>query len=324
MNRIERTVRRLDGFQQRHPSSAFTFAVAKKFGDDQAGNLAGLISYFGFVCLVPLLMVAVTLLGLITENDPAARERLLDSALRDFPLIGPQIGADVHALAGSGLALALALLLALWSGLGIVKTFENAMNTVWNVPYVRRPGFLPSNLRALGMLVVLGILTLATTLIASFGVGGYGWFGLLGFVTSLVLNVLLFMLAFRILTTADVSWGDVAPGAFLGAIAWTTLDAVGGYYLSHQLRNASEVYGTFAVVIVLLAWLYLGAQVTLYAAELNVVRKDRLYPRSLIQPPLTDADRKALERYVREEVRRPEERVEVEFTEPADRGSADA
>lgn len=229
----------------------------------------------------------------------------------------------MHALDGSGMALAVALLLALWSGIGIVKTFEHAMNTVWNVPIMRRPGLLPSTLRALGMLVVLGLVTLASALIAAVGVGSYGWLGALGFAISLLLNVALFLLAFRILTTADVSWGDVAPGAVLGAIAWTTLDAVGGYYVSHQLRNASEVYGTFAVVIVLLAWLYLGAQVTLFAAELNVVRKERLYPRSLIQPPLTDADRRALARYVRQELRRPEESVEIEITEPAQRGSAD-
>lgn len=315
MGVIERWVRRLDAFQQRHPSAAITYAISKKFGEDQAGNLAGLIAYYGFVCLIPLLMVAVTILGLVTAHDPGAQSRLLDSTLRDFPVIGPQIGHDVHALDGGGIVLAAGLLLALWSGLGVVKAFQDAMNAIWNVPFERRPGFLPSNLRAFGMLIVLGSVTLGSTIMAGVVVGsGRGWVAL-GLVISLLLNVVLFLVAFRILTAADVSWTDVAPGAVLGALVWTGLDAAGGYYVSHQLRNASEVYGSFAVVIVLLAWLYLGAQLTLYAAELNVVRKHRLYPRSLIQPPLTDADRRALRRYAKQQARRPEEEVEVHIVD---------
>ena len=284
MNAASRAVRGIDAFQQRHRALAIGVAVSKKVGDDQGGNLAALIAYFGFVCLIPLLMVAVTILGLVTAHDPAAQARLLDSALRDFPIIGSQIRGDVHALDGTGAALAFGLILTLWSGLGGVKAFENAMNTVWNVALEDRPGFLPSTLRALGMLLILGGVTIGSTLVAGVGAGsGHWWIAAVGFAISLLLNVVLFLLAFRILTAAHVSWRDVAPGAMAGAVAWTALDAVGGYYISHQLRHASEVYGTFAVVIVLLAWLYLGARLTVYAAELNVVLKKRLYPRPLVR-----------------------------------------
>jgi membrane protein len=284
MERVKQGVRRMDAFQQRHLTLSIGLAVSKKMGDDQGGNLAALIAYFGFVCLIPLLMVAVTVLGLVAAHNPSVQTRLLDSALRDFPIIGPQIRGDVHALNGTGAALAFGLLLTLWSGLGVVKAFENAMNTVWNVPLKDRPGFLPSTMRALGMLFALGVVTIASTLVAGVGAGtGNGWITVGGFAVSTVLNVGLFLLAFRILTAADVSWRDVLPGAVVGAVAWTTLDAAGGYYVSHQLRRASEIYGTFAVVIVLLAWLYLGARLTLYAAEFNVVLRERLYPRSMVR-----------------------------------------
>jgi YihY family inner membrane protein len=297
LNTIARSMRRLDAFQRGHHRVAVAFAVAKKFRDDRAGDLAGLVAYYGFICLIPLLMVAVTVLGLLTAHEPTIRDQLLGSTLRDFPVIGPQIAANVHGLSGSGLGLAFALLLALWSGLGVVKAFENAMNVVWNVPFAARPGFVSSTLRALGMLIVLGAVTLASTLLAGLGAGsGHGWLFALGFVLSLGLNTLLFLLAFRILTTASVSWSDVLPGALVGAASWTVLYAVGGLYISHKLRNASQVYGTFAIVIVLLGWLYLGAQITLYAAEFNVVRRDDLVPRSLVHPPLTEADRRVLRR----------------------------
>ncbi|MGH2650863.1 MAG: YihY/virulence factor BrkB family protein, partial [Actinomycetota bacterium] len=120
------------------------------------------------------------------------------------------------------------------------------------------------------------------------------------------------LLAFRILTSENLTWGDVLPGAAAGSVAWTFIQALGGYYVSRQLQGAGEVYGTFAVVIGLLAWIFIGAQVTLLAAEVNVVRKRHLWPRGLVQPPFTDADVQALTRYAKQEGRRPEERIDVE------------
>jgi membrane protein len=315
VNPIERQVRRLDAYQQRHRWLAVPFAVAKKFGDDQAGNLAAVVAYYGFICLIPLLMVAVTVLGAVTAHNDALRQRLLDSALRDFPVIGPQIGADVHGIQGSGLTLALGIALTLWSGLGVVKSFQTAMNTVWNVPIRQRPGLVPSTVRALLMLAVLGVATIASATLAAIGTSGSApaWVSALGLAGAALVNVGLFMAGFRIMTAADVSWSDVAPGAVLGGLAWTALSSLGTYYVSHQLRSASAVYGTFASVIVLLAWIYLGAQIALYAAELNVVRRDGLHPRSLVQPPLTEGDREALRRYAKQEERRPEEDVDVTF-----------
>lgn len=305
---------KVDRFLQRHPVTAFPVAVFKKFGEDEAGNLAALIAYYGFFSLFPLLLVFVTVLGLVIRGNPDLQRTIVDSALANFPIIGTQISRNVRALSGSGLALGIGIVLTLWSGLGVVKATQSAMNTVWNVPYNSRPNFLVSTLRAVAMLAVLGVITLASAAAGSVGAGSSNWvWGILGIAVSLVMNFALFMLAFRILTTEDVSWADVSPGAAVGAVAWTALQAIGGYYVANQLQGASEVYGTFALVIGLLAWIFLGARVTLYAAEVNVVKKRRLWPRSIVQPPLTHADVQALTQYAKEEERRPEERVDVEM-----------
>jgi hypothetical protein len=66
-------------------------------------------------------------------------------------------------------------------------------------------------------------------------------------------------------------------------------------------------------VIVLLSWLYLSAQLLLYAAEINVVLTRRLWPRSLLQPPLTEPDRRVLTALAETEERRPGQTVEVRF-----------
>jgi YihY family inner membrane protein len=310
-------LRKVDAFQMRHAAIAFPFAVVKKFGDDQAGNLAAVIAYYGFFSLFPLLLVLVTLLGMVLRNNPDLQTRILDSALANFPVIGTEISGNVHALGGSGVTLAVGIALTLWSGLGVIKTTQAGMNAVWNVPFEHRPNFLKSTLRALILLGVLGVLTLASAAAGSVGGGsGQGWLVILGLAVSLTMNLFLFLLAFRILTSENLTWGDVLPGAAVGSVAWTTLQALGGFYVSYQLQGASDVYGTFAVVIGLLAWIFIGAQITLLAAEVNVVRKRRLWPRSLVQPPFTDADVQALTRYAKQEDRRPEERIDVEVDGP--------
>ena len=88
---------------------------------------------------------------------------------------------------------------------------------------------------------------------------------------SLVLNIGVFWLAFRLGTAPEIGWRQLRLGAVIGGVIWQVLQDVGGYFVSHQLAHASPVYGTFAVVIGLLAWLYLEAELTLYAVEINVV-----------------------------------------------------
>jgi inner membrane protein YhjD len=296
----------------------------KKFGDDQAGNLAALIAYYGFLSLFPLMLVLVTLLGMLLRNNPELQDAIRTSALANFPVIGEEISKNVHSLRGSGLALGIGLAVALWAGLGVMKVLQTAMNAVWNVPYRHRPNFWLSLLRAMLLLLVLGVITIASAAAGSVGAGSDSWLlGIAGIAISVMLNLVLFLLAFRIMTTEDVTWGDVFPGALIAALAWTALQAVGGYLVSHQLQGASDTYGTFATVIGLLAWIYLGAQITLFAAEVNVVRKRRLWPRAIVQPPLTDADERALKSYAEQEERRPEEdvivRIEETATSPNDR-----
>jgi inner membrane protein YhjD len=316
MQAAERLLRRADKQQQQRPWIAFPYAVMKKFGDDQAGNLAALIAYYGFLSLFPLMLVLVTLLGLLLRNNPELQDTIRTSALANFPVLGEQISNNVHSLRGSGLALGIGLALSLWAGLGVMKVLQTAMNAVWNVPYRHRPNFWLSLLRAMIMLLVLGVITIASAAAGSVGGGSDNWLlRIFGIAMSVVLNLVLFLLAFRILTTEDVTWGDVFPGASVAAVAWTTLQAIGGYIVSHQLQGASNTYGTFAIVIGLLAWIYLGAQMTLFAAEVNVVRKRRLWPRAIVQPPLTEADERALRSYAKQEERRPEEDVHVRIDE---------
>jgi uncharacterized BrkB/YihY/UPF0761 family membrane protein len=173
------------------------------------------------------------------------------------------------------------------------------------------------------MLVVLGGVTLASTFLSGLATvgGSAGSLDRLWQISaSLLLNVVLFLLIYRVLTRLDLRWRDVVPGGLVAATLWTVLQSLGGLYVSHTIKGASNVYGTFALVIGLLVWISLGAQLTLYCAEINVVRVRGLWPRSLVQPPLTDADRRVLRAGTLVERRRPEQHIEVTFDAP-DRSS---
>jgi membrane protein len=325
MKAIDSTVERIDRFQRQRRWTAFPFAVLKKFGDDRAGNLAALIAYYGFFSLFPLLLVLVSVLGLVLRGNPSLRASILDSALAQFPIIGDQIRNNVKGLTGggAGVALGVGTVAALWAGLGVTQATQNAMNDVWDVPIKERPNFLQSRLRGLIMLAVLGSMTLASTLLAGLGTGT-GELGVLlrgvGFAGSLLLNLAVFLIAFRVLTDRDLSWGNVFPGAAFSALAWAILQIVGGWYVTHTLKHATQVYGFFGFVLGLLAWIYLGAQIMLLGAEVNVVRVKRLWPRSLKQPPFTPADERTLVRKAEVEERVPPESVDVDFQSPeADR-----
>lgn len=319
----QRLLRRTDDFQRTHAVLAFPFAVLKKFGDDRASQLAALISYYGFFSLFPLLLLFVTVVALVVRDDPALRERLLDSAVSQFPIVGTRIGRTIDELTKSSFTLSVGIIGALWSGTAVVAAAQHAMDEVWDVPRVERPGLVGRLTRAFLLLFVFGASIVLSTFLAGTG-GETGWNATLLKTISLagtvLVSVAVFAFAYRVLTVAHVSWREVLPGAVVAAIAWTALLMLGSWLVDRQIRHASQVYGFFAIVIGLLAWISLAAQVFLLAAEINVVRARRLWPRSLMAPPLADEDREVLASQAEEERARPEERVEVKFEEPASEG----
>ncbi len=309
-------LRAVDDLQQRHPRLSFPAAVVKKFGDDQASQLAALIAYYAFVSMFPLLLVFVTVLGFVLEGNPSAQESVLNSTLSQFPIVGTQLQHNVHSLTGSASALAIGLVGSLLGALGITGAAQNAFNQVWHVPRKNRPSFLSGRLRGLGTIAVLGLLSILSTLVtgavaAQIPKGTLAIIG--GVLLALAASLLLFFAAFRLLTVDEVRTRELLPGVLFAAVLWQILQYVGGYYVAHVVRHAQETSGLFAFVLGLLAWLYLGGQLTLIAAEINVVRARALWPRSFFTPPLLDADKRALISSAEAEERVEQESVEVTF-----------
>jgi YihY family inner membrane protein len=316
----ERLVRRADRFQQRHAVIAFPWAVIQKFGNDQASSKAALMAYYGLFALFPLLLLFTTILGFTLSGNPALRQELIDSALGNFPVVGDQLRSEVHPLEGNTTALIFGIAGTIYGSVGIGLASQNAMNTVWNIPYVRWPNVWLRYARTFAIIGILALASLTSTALAAFTTAVARGTGLAvgGIAASLIVNFGLFLLAFMVLTAEPLRAREVALGAVVATVFWEALQLIGTWYVTRALRNASPTYGFFAVVIALLSWLALGAQLTLWAAEINVVRRYRLWPRSVTQPPLTRADRLVFQRLARMEVRRPEVVVATSFTEQAD------
>jgi uncharacterized BrkB/YihY/UPF0761 family membrane protein len=272
----------------------------------------------------PLLLLFSTVLAYVMHGNPALQQRFLHSALVEFPVIGDQL--KTQQLHGHWYVLVVSAAISLWGARGVATAAQNAWNAVWNVPYARRPGFLPALGRSFALLVVMGAAVVVTGLLSGLGesTGAVGILTRVGvFVASAIVNVGVFLLGFRLATANEVPLRCMAPGAVISAVLWQGLLVAGTLLVGHQVRHQQSLYGTFGVVLGLLGWLHLQATLTLYAVESDVVRTRRLWPRSLVQPPLTQGDQRAYRAYAETTRRRPEDEqdVDVRFPELTSRRS---
>jgi membrane protein len=304
-------VKAFDRLQRRHKLLGIPIAVLRNFSDQRAGTWAVQIAYYGFFSLFPLLLVFVSILGFVLQSHPSLRHSIVDSALHQFPIIGTDSGR----LTGSGVGLTVGLVGSLWSGLGVTLAVETAFNWVYAIGPRSQPNFFSKRWRSLKLLVVVGTLQIVSTVAAGAVSGGIGKGALvtvLGLVIALGLNVVLFFAVFRFLIPDLIPTRELWPGILLAAVGWVVLQAVAGLYVTHAVKGASETYGTFATVIGLFAWLYLGARLVVYSAEINVVLTRGLWPRSIMDPP-EPADFKARAALAKMEERDDMQTVDVTF-----------
>jgi YihY family inner membrane protein len=319
---------RVDRFQRRHPGAGFPIAVLYKFSDDDGHFLAALITYYGFLALFPLLFLLSTLLGLLLRGNPELQQQVLDSALRELPVIGSQLGTPER-LGGGVTGLVVGMLVALYGGTGLGQALQHTMNTAWAVPRHRRPDPIRSRGRSLGLLCSLGLLVVGSTVLSVLGSGvatvGGGlsvWLLILLTAGSVVLNAAVFVLGFRLTTARRLTVRQVAPGALAAAVAWQLLQTFGGVYVARVVTNATAVNAVFALVLGLMAFLYLAAVVLVLCVEIDVVRVDHLYPRALLTPftddvDLTSGDERVYADAARAQRAKGFQRVDVHFDDGA-------
>ena len=315
---------KLDRLQRRHRGAGFPIAVVYKYIDDSGPYLAALITYYAFVSLFPLLLLFSTILSRVLAGDPELQQRLIDSALSQFPVVGEQLGTPQE-LSGGVVGVVVGILGSLYGGLGVAQAVQYAMNTAWSVPRNSRPNPFLARGRSLLLLGTAGLAVVGTTALSTLGSGNAGSLGaalrLLALVASVAVNGIVFVFAFRLATARRLTIRQVAPGALTAAVLWQLLQTFGVSYVSRVVSRASAVNGVFALVLGLLAFLYLAAVVAVLCVEVNVVRVDRLYPRALLTPftdavDLTPGDRRSYTGQAKAERQKGFEQVHVTFDPP--------
>jgi membrane protein len=320
-------VGRIDGWQQRHRAAGFPIAVIYKYVDDSGPYLAALITYYAFVSLFPLLLLFTTVLSTVLVGHPGLQQHIESSALSQLPVVGSDLTSPKH-LGGGTTGFVVGLVGALYGGLGVAQASQYAMNTAWAVPRNNRPNPFLARGRSLLLLVIVGLGVIGTTVLSSMGANGAGSFGVALRVTTVVaagvLNTAMLVFAFRVATTRDVTTRQVLPGAVAAAIGWQLLQTFGVTYVTHVVENANATNSVFALVLGLLAFLYLAAVVILLCVEANVVRVERLYPRALLTPftdnvELTEGDENAYTGQAEAQRAKGFEQIDVTFDQDTSR-----
>jgi YihY family inner membrane protein len=309
---VKTRLERFDRWQQHRRRWAVGLATLKKFQEDQTTNLAGLVAFWAFFSVFPLLLVFTTVLGYVGLSDKA-----LNSVQQVLPVLK---GQRSSALNGSWLALLVGVVSSLWSGMAVVRTTQVAFNSIWEIPMNERPKLVEKTVRGLKVLGIVGVGLIVSTFVTGYLTSTANDIlpallsSIVGPAIALVLDVGLFLVAFRMLTDREITTKQVLPGAVLSGVIFWVLQVASSLIIGRYLQNArSTTTATMATAITMLWWFYLQSIVTLLGVQLNVVLTHRLWPRSLIGGPDTRADHEAYEAYAKERTYHDNEEVDATF-----------
>ena len=311
----------LDDLQRRRRALGMPLGVVYKFFDDQGGYHAATLAYYSFIAIFPLMLIGTSVLGFVLQGNPSLEKDVLTSALAQFPIVGDQLGRP-EGLQGSTAAVVVGSLTALYGVIGLGQAAQNTVNTVWAIPRNSRLNPVVSRFRSLAWMVLAGLGLLVVALASS--LGGTTFLGLawVGRLAAVALSTVVLAVMMRLSTPQRETLREVLPGALMIAVLWQLLQAFGGAYVEHVVKRASEMNSVFALVLGLVAFIYIGAVMAILGLELNVVLAKRLYPRALLTPftdavSLTDADVRVYTEYARAQRHKGFERIQVTFERDA-------
>jgi len=332
MSWLRRSVRAVDDFQRKHPVLGFPLAVIYKYFDDQGPYLGAIITYYSFIAIFPLLLIGSSILGFVLQGNPELQDRLLDSALAQFPLVGDHLGRP-EGIKGSTSAIVVGLLAAGYGCLGVGQSTQNASNVAWAVPRSSRPNPIILRLRSLVLLAMAGtgIMMIAVIQVIVdnphiIGLASAPAMSGIVRILGLLLSIGIFASVFKFVSLRRARWIDVLPGSVFCALGWVLLQMVGNAFVEQVVIRVGSMNQVFALVLGLIVFLYMLAVVIVLGLQVNVVGRRQLYPRALLTPftdrvSLTEGDRRAYRQYARSQQYKAFQSIDVTFEKNPDRNS---
>ncbi len=245
------------------------------FFRERGTHLAAMVAYFALLSFVPLVFLALAILGFLDQAD---EQSALVSYLQDiFP--GQSVDDIVRVVAAvQRNARALSIVGAvglLWSSLSLFSALESAFNILYGRPnrgFLRGKGLALAymGIAMLSLFVALTAGTFGYDLLRRYAGGavGNGWvaLGLTVIVTAAALFVFLLSAYYR-LTNARVTRREVLPGAIVGAVVLAV--TIQGLPLFVAVTGEIVALKALGATFLLLVWLYVMANVIVFGAALN-------------------------------------------------------
>lgn len=261
---------RLRPYRNRSKTVDIALETWEGYSRHRTGRNASLLAYMGVLTIFPLLLAATTILGFVLESRPDLQADIVDSAISKIPVIGDQIKTNSGKVSGSWWALVIGLGGAIWGSLRAFLALQTALDDIWEVTS-GRDNYVTQRVRALIGIGAIGVAQIGSVVLAALvsqaGLPRTGQF-LLTF-GGLALNIAVIGTMYRFLTVKELTWSIVWPGTVFAGVLYTVLQFVGTNIMSNSLKNAEDVYGTFAGILALASWISLHALISLVGAELN-------------------------------------------------------
>jgi membrane protein len=269
-------------------------ALLSKFFADRGTHLAAMVAYFALLSFVPLVFIALSLLGLAHRAD--ASDFLVKELKRAFPGSSLQsILTLVRRVQENAATLGIIGVVGLlWSSLSLFSSLESAFNIVYDRP--NRP-FLRGKVLAATLMVGVLVTLFASLVVGALGVEvlkryapGFVGEPAVAYVLSVAVSltgVFLFLLAvYRLLPNAPVTLHDVLPGASAAAVLMEA-----SFQILPVFVRFADVNVTLRVLggpVILLLWLYLMANLIVLGAELNwwAAQRRTVTAKASVPPPL--------------------------------------
>ena len=242
-------------------------AVQERYADLNGNNMAAAVTFQAFVSLLPLLLVAVAVVGVVAGEGVDVAGRVIG----ELGLTGDAADAVTDAVDAAKesrrAAGPIGVVSLLWSGLGLVNALQYAYDQVWQVE-ARGLKDKAIGLLWLGGAVVLFVGAAALTTALQWLPG---FMRPLGVVLALAVNFALWVWTAKILPNTQLPWRAVVPGSIMATVGFEVLKLVGGIYVPRAVASSSQLYGALGIVVAILAWLFFFGRLLVYSAVLNVV-----------------------------------------------------
>jgi membrane protein len=259
--------------------------AAALFWRDNAPGMAGTIAFFGFLSVIPLVLLFFALAGSVLNG------RVSDADIRHlFHNVTPGLSQQQflltywHPIKHSRVATTVLGVVSLLLGtLGLHDSVDWAVNRLWRSP--RSRGFWIAKLRGVAVVVwvtVFAVLSLVLTagwtiLLATAHAGGLLSEGWVALAPSLLLDTMLFTALYKLTPMVTVHFKPALLAGFVGALLWE-LSKVGFGWWVLEASSYNRVYGPLASSVIVMLWLWLSAMIFLYGAAVSVVIQRRASP----------------------------------------------